>query len=86
MPLNLEDAENIKKVIVDPVVDALRLEIAPLRKELEEHEWKIKGQYARIIKLEGNQKKALLGYAGIVALVSIGFNSALEWAKRKMGL
>jgi hypothetical protein len=86
MPLNLEDAENIKKVIVDPVVEALRAEIAPLKKELEDHEWKIKGQYARIVKLEGNQKKALLGYAGIVAVVSFGFSAALDWAKRKMGL
>jgi ribosome-interacting GTPase 1 len=86
MPLNLEDAENIKKVIVDPVVEALRAEMAPLRKEIEEHEWKIKGQYARIVKLEGNQKKALLGYAGIVALVSMGFNAALAWGRRKLGI
>ena len=86
MPLNLEDAENIKKVIVDPVVEALRAEIAPLKEKLSEHDWKLKGQYARIVKLESNQKKALLGYAGVVALVSIGFNSALEWAKRKIGL
>lgn len=86
MPLNMEDAEQIKKIIVDPMIEALKAELEPFRDTVENHEWRIKGQYSRIVKLEKNQRKAMIGYAGIVLLVSTGFTALVDWAKRKVGL
>jgi hypothetical protein len=71
----MEDLEHLQKLIVAPLVDAVREEVKSLVAGYQAHE-------TRLAALEGSQRKALLGYAGIVALITIGFN----WIKQKVGL
>lgn len=70
MPLNLDnidDAEKFQKHFVQPLVDAVRLEVKPLVDAKLDHD-------ARLKTLEGNQRKALYGYAGLVAVLTVAFN------------
>lgn len=70
MPLdldNLDDAEKFQKHFVTPLVDAVKAEMKPLVDAKLDHE-------SRLSKIESNQKKALLGYAGIVAALTVAFN------------
>lgn len=64
---DLDDAEKFQKHFVTPLVEQIRTELSPLVKASQDHE-------ARLVKLESNQKKALLGYAGIVAVVTGGWH------------
>lgn len=70
MPLdldNLDDAEKFQKHFVTPLIDAVRAEVKPLVDAKVDHE-------ARLGRIESNQKRALVGYAGIVASLTIAFN------------
>jgi uncharacterized coiled-coil protein SlyX len=77
MPLNLnnlEEAQAFQEVFVKPLVDAIREEIRPVIVMNRRQEVRIK-------KLERNQRKALTGFAGIVALVSAAVTLTVEVAK-----
>lgn len=67
MSLNLAEVERLKELIIQPMIETIQAELKPLVQAKAEHE-------QRLAKLEGNQKKALMGYAGIVALLTLGFN------------
>lgn len=64
---NLEDVERFKRLFLDPIQQSVRDELAPLTQQVRDHDVQIKS-------LQSNQKKAMLGYAGIVAAVTIAFN------------
>jgi hypothetical protein len=62
-PLNLNDAERIKELIVAPVIEGLEARIVGRLANLESSDV---AQAKRLDQLEGNQQKALWGYAAIV--------------------
>jgi hypothetical protein len=81
MPLNLDnlnDAEQFQKHFVNPVVDAVRAEI----KSLVDSD---KAQSARLDKLEGTQKKAMIGFAVYATMLSTVVGLGLAWLKSKAG-
>lgn len=67
MSLNLEEVQRLKTLIIEPMIATIQEELKPLVQAKTEHE-------QRLAKLEGNQKKALMGYAGIVAALTLAFN------------
>ena len=79
--LDLNDAEQIKALIVDPMVTALRQEIesqlSPLLKSQQDHETRIAG-------LESDQKKAMLGFGVLSLAVSAGVTAAWQWIRSKV--
>lgn len=64
---NLDDAEKFQKHFVTPLVEAVRAEVKPLVEAQAKTE-------ERLNKLEANQKKALIGYGGVIAVVTLAFN------------
>lgn len=81
MPLdlnNLKDAEEFQKHFVRPLIDAVRLEVQPLVAKDAEQE-------RRLGTLEGNQKKALWGFALYATALSVFVGMAADWLKRKVG-
>lgn len=70
---DIDDAEKFQKHFVLPLVDAVRAEVKPLVEQT-------KANTDRIDKLEGNQKKALAGYA----VLSVIAASSFAWAKQKV--
>ena len=77
-PMNLDDAEQFRKLVVEPVIDALRAEIMPIRALVNQHEKRLKA-------IEANQSKALLGFAGVALALTVLFNAMWVWVKRKAG-
>lgn len=67
MSMNLAEVERLKELIIEPMIDTIREELKPLAQAKADHE-------ARLAKLESNQKKALMGYAGIVAALTLSWN------------
>jgi hypothetical protein len=68
--MNFNDPEQIEafqRLYIKPMVDEVKSTLAPLVETQRDHGY-------RLEKLEGNQKKALLGYAGVVAVGTIAFN------------
>lgn len=85
MPLNLNDADKIKELIVQPMVDAVRAEIAPLVATKQNHEDRIARLEAqkneRLDKLESNQRKGLWGWGVFASAVALGVGSLWGWVK-----
>ena len=81
-PLNLNDAAEIKALIVDPVVEGVESRLGARIASLEASDHR---QQADIDALKRNQKRAMLGYSGIVVVVSVAFNAATGWVKKKLG-
>ncbi len=80
MDLNdLEDAARFQELFVKPMVDAVRAELKPLTKT-------VYATRERVQKLEGNQRKALIGLAGLTFVVASTIGVVVDWAKRKIGL
>jgi hypothetical protein len=77
--LEVKDLEQIKLLIVDPVVASVRAEVAPLVARDEEQE-------KRIVALELNQSKALLGVAAAATALSVAFGFVIDWCRKKVGL
>jgi hypothetical protein len=75
----LQDLEDLQKLLVDPVVAAVREEVRSVIAYQQSHA-------ARLTALEGNQKKALLGFAGLTVLISSGWGIGFNWIKQKVGL
>lgn len=88
---NLDDVEQLKRLIVDPLIENIRAELRPVAKttyanrnrlnrmegDIAQLEAGVKTEAdnaSRLSKLESNQKKAMLGYAGIVMLTTAAFN------------
>lgn len=74
--IDLDDAEKFQRHFVQPLIDAVRDEVKPLVKAQADHEDRLK-------QLESNQKKALVGFAGIVIVVSVVFNATVEFIRGK---
>lgn len=64
---DIDDAEKFQKHFVTPLIDAVRAEVKPLVDAKLDHEKRLAG-------LESNQKKALIGYAGIITVLTVAFN------------
>jgi hypothetical protein len=79
--MNLHDAEQLKTFVVDPMVKALKEELqaqlAPLTKQLSDHE-------TRVQSLEGDRRKALIGFGGMSLVVSAALTSGWEWVRSKI--
>lgn len=68
--MNFNDPEQIEafqRLYIKPLVDKVETALKPLVDGQTNH-----GE--RLDRLEGNQRKALLGYTGVVMIVSVGFN------------
>lgn len=88
MPLNLNDADKIKELIVQPMVDAVRAEmrtatdamrdqIQPLVALKQNHE-------DRLGKLENNQKRAMVGWGVFASGMALAATASWEWVKSKV--
>lgn len=76
--LNANDLEQIKRIVVDPTVEAVRAEVAPLVQNDQR-------QQERLDALEKNQGRALAGLAAYATALSIGLGFTLDYIKRKIG-
>ena len=80
-PLNLNDAEQIRVMIVDPTVDAFEARLGARIAALEAANT---SNNARLNNLESNQRKGMVGYA-IFALIGGTFGGGvLTWIKAKL--
>lgn len=88
----IENAELFTKHFVDPAVERMgneiRSQLAPLVNEVEnlkkqvgDHDLQTKNQGERIGKLEGGQKKALVGWGVFATIGSIVVGAAWGWVK-----
>ena len=80
MPFNLDDAEQLKRVLIDPMVDALKAEIAPLVARQDKQEAASSALDGRVRTLESYAAKLGSIYAGIVAVVTF----VAHWAWQKV--
>jgi hypothetical protein len=74
---NLDDAEQFQRMFVTPLIEAVRKEICPLIRQVEDNE-------ARIKTMEKNQKRALIGYGGIVAVAALLATLLKEWVQNNL--
>lgn len=82
MPLDLDDlddAEKFQKHFVTPLVEAVRAEMKPLTTT-------VYATRERVKKLEGNQMKAMLGFAGMATALSVALGLGVDWLRKKVGL
>ena len=71
--MTMEEGEQLKRIVVQPMIDGLRQEMQPIVKLLNAHD-------ARLAKLEGTNKKAMVGWATIAAVCTLGWN----WVQGKV--
>lgn len=86
--LDLNDAEQIKRLVVDPTVEAMcakiQAELAPILRAQQDTSIILKDHAARIGGLEGNQRRALLGW-GVASLgVSAAITASWNWIRSKV--
>lgn len=84
--MDMEDAERIKLLIVDPMVQALRAEITPLLSRVEKLEEGAANFAPRIQKLESYAGRLVKVYSGVVALLTFGAHAAWQKLKDKYHL
>lgn len=79
MALEVKDLEQIKALIVDPITTAVREEVAALiLKDGQQEE--------RLVNLERNQKRALVGMS-VYATALAGFLGLCgEWVRKKLNI
>lgn len=84
LPDNFEEAERFQRLFVAPMVEAVRTEV-------NSHMTEIKGLIApaialegRVRKLEGNQKRALLGWSVYATAIGIACTAAWRWIASKI--
>lgn len=86
MRIDLDDAEQLQRFLVDPVVAGVRREVKTLVDRVNALEDQGKKQGVMVRRLVRNQGRALAGMAGVTALVSLVFGFALDWARKRLGL
>jgi hypothetical protein len=69
----LQQAEKFQEHFVKPLVEAVRQELIPVKARLDQVEAGVIGQGERLLTLENHEKKALLGWTGMVFLVTSAF-------------
>jgi hypothetical protein len=77
--MNLNDAEQLKRMVVDPMVDSIKAEIGPLVARVAAIE-------ARTSKLENIAGKAVKVYSGIIALGTFILHVAITKVRNKLGV
>jgi hypothetical protein len=77
--VNLHDAEELKRLVVEPMIESIRAELRPLTDKVSNHE-------QRVGKIESNQKKALGIYAMLAMFGGMGFTAGYNWVVRKFHL
>lgn len=81
MALDLNDAEQFKRVVVDPLITALQGEITPLVARVEKLEAVGSTLEPRVQTLEGYARRLGTVYTGIIAVVT--FISHWAWSRVK---
>ncbi len=76
---DLEDIERFQRLFVEPLVKSVREELKPLTTASADHT-------ARLDKLEGNQKKAMFGFAGLTLVASTAIGLSVDWLRKRVGL
>lgn len=91
-PITLDDADKIQRLIVAPMIRTVetRLEehMGPIKESQVRIEAMVTGHEARMTKIEGQQKKALLGWGAYCFVVSAFFGwliyVGLDWLKARL--
>lgn len=95
MSIDLKEAERIRDIIVQPMVDALKQQINTLSTSIDQKLQPLidtnKSQDARltdhdtsIAGLQKNQKRALVGWGVFATAVSMGLTASWEWVKGRV--
>jgi hypothetical protein len=97
---DLDDAEQFQRVFVTPLTNAVREEVKRSHGEIKEDlQRSNRAAFARIStvverleqhdvrlkKVESNQKRAMVGYAGLVTVITISFGWVTTWVKDRLG-
>ena len=69
----MDEGEQLKRIVVQPMIDGIRQEMQPVIKLLNAHE-------ARIAKVEAQQKRALVGYGALC----LGGTAIWNWVQAKL--
>lgn len=77
MKMDLNDAEQLQRIVVAPLIAAVRAEMQTLIGRVDSVEGDVKSMADDVAKLKSNQSKALVGWTLLVTLVSAG----VTWAK-----
>lgn len=85
---DLERAERYQRLFVRPIVDQLKIEleahIAPLVTAQQDQRTILSEHGRRIGRLEGSQKKALIGFGFYASIASIAVGAGWNWIKGKI--
>lgn len=85
----LEQAERLKHLIVDPVVESLQLKIEGMLKPLIDTQTAqaetLKAHDLAIADLKASNKRAMLGWGVYASGVALGVGSAWGWIKSHFG-
>ena len=71
--MTMDEGEQLKRIVVEPMIDGLRKEMQPIIKLLNAHD-------TRLDKLESTNKKAMVGWATIATVGTVGWN----WLQAKV--
>lgn len=77
--MNLNDAEQFQRLIVDPAVKAIREQVTPIVSRMEALE-------ARVGKLESIASKAVKIYTSVIAVGTFVLHAALTKVRAKIGV
>lgn len=77
MKMDLNDAEQLQRIVVAPLIEAVRSEMKNIVGDVSGLKADLAGVTADVAKLKSNQSKALVGWTLLVTLVSAG----VTWAK-----
>lgn len=88
MPLTLQDAEQVKEVLLDPMREAMRSEfqtqLAPLVAAQKANAETIEQNTKDIQDLKDTQRKALLGFGIYASIAAVAVGSAWSWFTSKL--
>ena len=75
---DLEDIERFQRLFVEPMVKSVREELKPLTEMA-------KDTQERVVKLEKNQGRALVGVGAVALLISTATGLGVDWVRRRLG-
>lgn len=86
---NLNDAEQLKRLIVQPMIDAVNASMEGHMKamdaKLEGLVTSVNDHKTRIEAIEAGRKKAMIGYGVYATGTSIAIGAGWNWLKKKIG-
>lgn len=88
MPDSFEEAERFQRLFVEPMVQAVRTEMQQHVQQVTDFVTKtnatVSGFDGRIRKLEGDQRKALVGWGVYATIVGVALTTAWKWVASKI--